>query len=108
MCAMSLSAGLLIDIICTSIREFEYCLKDKLNEDESLWNRMTGWITKAVEAAEEVVDEAAEDMNLKAESSEDEQEENQQEIQENDNDKNQNNGDVELGIMNSNAKQKDS
>ena len=76
MCAMSLSAGLLIDIICTFIREFEYCFKSELNQDKSLWNRITCCITRAVEAADDVFDDALEDLGVKEESSEDENQQN--------------------------------
>ena len=115
MCAMSLSVGLLIDITCTSIREFEYCLKENLNEDESIWNKMTCCITKAVEAVDDAVDDALEAANIKEESSDDENGNKQENHENGHGDDHQNNGrastvngGVELAIIPSNSKQKDS
>ena len=68
--AMSLSAGLVIDIICTSIREFEYCLRRDLHESQSCWNKLTCCITKTVQKMDERMDEALEDVGLKTEEKE--------------------------------------
>ena len=71
MAAMSLSAGLVIDIICTSIREFEYCLRMDLNEGQSCWNKWFCCITQTVQAVDEAMDEALEDAGIIAEEKED-------------------------------------
>lgn len=110
MCAMSLSAGLLIDIICSTIREFEFCLHENLTEEETIWNKMTCCITKAVEAVDDAVDDALETANIKNESSEDEKEENQhnehhENYQNLKNGNNDNHDGVELAIINGTEKE---
>mmetsp|Transcript_22408 Transcript_22408/g.35863 ORF Transcript_22408/g.35863 Transcript_22408/m.35863 type:complete len:320 (-) Transcript_22408:364-1323(-) len=74
MCAMSLSAGLVIDIVCTFVREFEYCLKPNLTEEDSMWTRCTKPITHSVKKVDDMVEEAVENAGIKEESSEDEKE----------------------------------
>ena len=76
MAAMSLSAGLLIDIVCTSIRELEFCLKRDLDENDTIWNKLTCCITKTVQAMDDAVDEVLEDVGFKADASHSEQEHN--------------------------------
>jgi len=65
--AMSLTVGLVIDIICTSIREFEFCLRSDLSESQSCWNKLTCCITQTVQKMDDAVDEALEDVGLKTE-----------------------------------------
>merc|ERR1712228_936498 len=63
--AMSLSAGLVIDIICSSIREWEYCIREDLDERDSCWNKMTVSITRIVAKLDLKTEEALEDVGLK-------------------------------------------
>eukprot|EP01084_Bolivina_argentea_P063142 115328_1 len=74
MFAMSLSAGLVIDIVCTSIREFEYCLKHDLKDEDAIWNKLNV-VGDAVDAIEDAVEEVLEDAGLKDDSSEEEEQE---------------------------------
>eukprot|EP01084_Bolivina_argentea_P032891 60885_1 len=72
MVAMSLSAGLLIDIVCTTIREFEYCLKKDLNEKDAVFNKINV-IGTAVEKIDDLIDEQLENAGIKDDSSEEDE-----------------------------------